>query len=69
MWVTTGEGQLVNLGQVQWVGSDGKGVFAVFDARRSQLLMATDPVMAKQYLDRMGIALGAGSHHLDLRHL
>ena len=64
MWVTTQEGQLVNLDQAQFIGVQEQKVFAAFDVGRSVVLVEGAP---GESLKRLAAALNDGTAHIDLR--
>jgi hypothetical protein len=70
MWLTTDEGQIVNLDRVQRIVVEGARVVAQFD--HGQLAMRLiEPTKAapQHYVDQIAVALSNGTLHMDLRHL
>ena len=67
MWVTTSEGKLVTLDNVEYIGIDGRKVYAKLDVQRSEVLIEADN--ADEYIRTLGIALTNGTNHVDIRHV
>ncbi len=67
MWVTTSGGKLVNLDNVEYIGIEGRKVYARLDVQRSEVLIEAEN--AAEYIRTLGIALTNGTNHVDIRHV
>jgi hypothetical protein len=68
MWVTTGEGWLVNLDQVQRVSVEGAKLVASFlDGRGTATLIEATKGTPDEHMAKLAQGLASGVSHLDLR--
>ena len=71
MWVTTDEGRLVNLDQVEQIVIEGGSLVALLPGPggRSIRLVKVTKAQPSEYLRTLGSLLAAESRHTDLNNL